>query len=120
LFGTVVVVVEVVVVAAGTVVADPDVFGAAVITGVDTTGICAWPTATVDAGAADVLGAFTTMSSAGATVDVVVVEVVVVVVGRTMSAMRAVAALSSVVDPLEFVAVTSNLMKASMSSSVSV
>jgi hypothetical protein len=38
LFGTVV---DVVVVAAGTVVADPDVFGAAVITGVDTTGIWA-------------------------------------------------------------------------------
>ena len=77
LFGTVV---DVVVVAAGTVVADPDVFGAAVMTGVDTIGICAWPTATVVTGAADVLGAFTTMSSAGATVDVVVVEVVVVVV----------------------------------------
>jgi hypothetical protein len=78
LFGTVVVVVV-----TGTVVADPDVFGAAVITGVDTTGICAWPTATVVAGAADVLGAFTTMSSAGAAV-VATGRTVVVVAGTVV------------------------------------
>jgi hypothetical protein len=80
LFGTVVDVVVVAAAGADVVVAVAEPFGTAVITGVDTTGIWAWPTATVVAGAADVLGAFTTMSSAGATVDVVVVEVVVVVV----------------------------------------
>ncbi|MFM9132969.1 MAG: hypothetical protein ACKORY_09730 [Actinomycetota bacterium] len=110
--------VEVVVVDTGaTVVAEP--FGTAVMTGVDTTGIWAWPTATVDAGATDEVGALTTMSSAGAIVVVVVVDVVVVV-GRTMSAMRAVAALRATTEEEEFVAVTSNFRYASMSPSVSV
>jgi hypothetical protein len=61
-------------------VADGELFGAAVITGVDTIGIWACPTATVVAGAAEVDGAFTTMSRAGATV-VVTGRTVVVVTG---------------------------------------
>jgi hypothetical protein len=90
LFGTVV---EVVVVVTGTVVVAP--FGAAVMTGVDTTGICAWPTATVVAGAADVLGAFTTMSSAGAAV-VVTGRTVVVVAGTVVVVVTAVVVVGGV------------------------
>ena len=65
----------------------------------------------------------TSMTSAGPVVDVVdagIVVVVVVVVGRTMSATFAVAELRIATVPFAFVAVTSNLRYLSMSSSVSV
>jgi hypothetical protein len=73
-------------------------------------------TADEGAGAVVVGGAVMFTTRAGAVVE----GATVVVVGRNMSAIRAVGELSSVIAPLEFVAVTSNLMYMSMSSSVSV
>ncbi|NBR66958.1 MAG: hypothetical protein EBT79_06725 [Actinobacteria bacterium] len=92
----------------------------------ETTGIVRTDTATVVVAdgtvTGTVVGAATSITSAGAMVVVVVevVVVVVVVVGLTMSATRAVAALDSTVEPLALVAVTSNFRYLSMSSSVRV
>ena len=73
LLGTVDVVVVVVVAArAGAVVVVARDAGAKVAGGDDTVGIWAWPTGTVAAGAAEVEGALTTISSTGAAVVVVV------------------------------------------------
>ncbi|NBU17037.1 MAG: hypothetical protein EBS48_08520 [Actinobacteria bacterium] len=94
----------------------------------ETTGIVRTDTATVVVAdgtvTGTVVGAATSITSAGAmvvvVVEVVVVVDVVVVVGLTMSATRAVAALDSTVEPLALVAVTSNFRYLSMSSSVRV